>query len=562
MELNLTTNTNAIFLYPLSQKRNPGTTSGSYRSPSRTTSTNSTALSPQTSRVDAVSDGNDRSERRERSTSVFSLPSSSSTDSSPNGSISRINLLSDDHLEEFRSQDSAHSSPVLFVTVHLTVPVKSSPPKMIQSLMVTVRSIESLSFPRGRYEQSTTFEKKVIVEQAAGAALSPGSIYRWEIMIPIPHTNASYERIRYGSSRQRVSAKITFSGILSRTLTFEKPFIFITAPTKDSTESFSWSRTHAASTGHLGPFFIALRTQHLTVGGFVRAALVLSAPRPSLKLQSFSVKVIQQVRIRSRQDPKYSESCLPTQVEFLTATAEDLSSGSGSNSHNEPIERAWVVRLPDCQQIRPSTIAGSDSAILVSHNIEVHLSFLDKPFPSEKVNPCELDEQGRRLYHYRVSWYITLPSCTLRWRSLRLPAYSLLDSDPVPTTPRVFSECEKGESTKYCTCGETLESLLSYECEAETDLFTSALIQEDINRFRLISSKHTPIEHAISGGTGFVYENFEGEVLEETDEERKCRLQREKESNEYAAVEDGSGVPGVMLMQGPSVANDGTLFKV
>lgn len=109
---------------------------------------------------------------------------------------------------------------------------------------------------------------------------------------------------------------------------------------------------------------------------------------------------------------------------------------------------------------------------------------------------------------------------------------------------------------------------MSYECEAELDLFTSALIQEDIDRFRLMASRHaqshTPIEHAISGGTGFVYENFEGEVLEETDEERKCRLQREKEMNEYAAVEGGSDA-GVRLVQpGPrgNSGSDGTLFKV
>jgi len=30
---------------------------------------------------------------------------------------------------------------------------------------------------------------------------------------------------------------------------------------------------------------------------------------------------------------------------------------------------------------RPSTIQGSDAAIHTNHNIEIHLSFLDKPFP-------------------------------------------------------------------------------------------------------------------------------------------------------------------------------------
>jgi hypothetical protein len=76
----------------------------------------------------------------------------------------------------------------------------------------------------------------------------------------------------------------------------------------------------------------------------------------------------------------------------------------------------------------------------------------------------------------------------------------------------------------------------------ESDLFTSTLIQEDIKRFRQLAARHTTTEQQpISGGTSFGYESLEGHVLEETDDERKKRLLREKEVNEYSAVEDGIG---------------------
>lgn len=84
-------------------------------------------------------------------------------------------------------------------------------------------------------------------------------------------------------------------------------------------------------------------------------------------------------------------------------------------------------------------------------------------------------------------------------------------------------------------------SLLSYECEAESNLLTSALMQEDIQRFQQLAARHIHTEQPISGGTSFGSESLEGQVLEETDGERKDRLLREKETNEYSAVEDGVG---------------------
>jgi hypothetical protein len=90
--------------------------------------------------------------------------------------------------------------------------------------------------------------------------------------------------------------------------------------------------------------------------------------------------------------------------------------------------------------------------------------------------------------------------------------------------------------------------LISYECEAESDLFTSKMLQDDIKRFRLMSTQRSPSEQPISGGVGFSSESIEGHVMEETEEESKRRLQNEKEVHEYAAVEEGVGE--VRLVQG------------
>jgi hypothetical protein len=144
-----------------------------------------------------------------------------------------------------------------------------------------------------------------------------------------------------------------------------QPIAFIALPTKESTESFSWARTHAALTGHLGvnpffelyytqshflfdqPLFIALRTQHLTVGGFVRVALVLSGPKPTLSLNSFTITIVQQPRVRSRKEPKIMEISVPTYTEFFKATEADL-----MLLPNQPADKAWIARLPSCDEIR------------------------------------------------------------------------------------------------------------------------------------------------------------------------------------------------------------------
>ena len=59
------------------------------------------------------------------------------------------------------------------------------------------------------------------------------------------------------------------------------------------------------------------------------------------------MKLVQQVKVRSREVPSIVESALPSEVEFLTASNEDLEIKEGQS-----LERTWLVRIPDCNKIR------------------------------------------------------------------------------------------------------------------------------------------------------------------------------------------------------------------
>jgi hypothetical protein len=108
MELDLTTHTTHLFLYPAGQVRD-------FENEARTTTS---AAGP--------SLGNHPSSHR----------------ASPSSSIAHLNLQDDG---DNKDGHGGSNSAVLLVTVHLTVPPKATPPKTIQSLVVTVTAIETLS---------------------------------------------------------------------------------------------------------------------------------------------------------------------------------------------------------------------------------------------------------------------------------------------------------------------------------------------------------------------------------------------------------------------------------
>lgn len=114
-------------------------------------------------------------------------------------------------------------------------------------------------------------------------------------------------------------------------------------------------------------------------------------------------------------------------------------------------------RLLTITHHRPSTLPGSNTAIRLSHIFEVQVTYTaDSTLTSPELQ-------------YKASWPIILPNCNCQWRSLRLPEYSILDADPVPVRSRDDWQPEKYANIHVshgsCSCGDTLEQMLSWEKE-------------------------------------------------------------------------------------------------
>ncbi|MCP6330184.1 hypothetical protein NL460_29020, partial [Klebsiella pneumoniae] len=77
-----------------------------------------------------------------------------------------------------------------------------------------------------------------------------------------------------------MQVKATFPGLLGKkTLVAEKNMFFI--QTVAATGFLPYYHVHRGAEEGLGPVFLGVRTQHLTVGGYLRITFSLDSPSPT-----------------------------------------------------------------------------------------------------------------------------------------------------------------------------------------------------------------------------------------------------------------------------------------
>lgn len=149
-----------------------------------------------------------------------------------------------------------------------------------------------------------------------------------------------------------------------------------------------------------------------------------------MKLQAVTMALLQRVTLHSRKRPEYVEQCPEERYEFLNLRGPELDSQVIHTKalcrpqpylEDDGVQVEWITRLPTDHEARPTTLAGGDAHIKLSHNLEfVILYDIDGDQPVK-------DAQGNAMrMRYRVTWPVTLVSCALRWRSLVLPEVSSL----------------------------------------------------------------------------------------------------------------------------------------
>lgn len=384
--------------------------------------------------------------------------------------------------------------PCLVVSLTLSIPANAVlPAGGIESLTVELMANESLGFPDAPFEYNTLTYAQKTLDEARDVVLEPGQTYHFQTLIEVPHHVTPFECNRYGRVLPRVRARLHWAGAKSRLfggprdLRAEQDVWVMGVPRTSNV--LDYARTHQSFVEHLGPIILHARTQHLTVGGYLRLGLSLPAPALGCKIEKVLITLVQSTKLTSRSNSGHFTVCKPERIPFLSVEGEELQKclrSSVDQQSGRALSGNWVARIPHDRYARPSTLEGSkDAALRITHQLEVRIVFVPPETVANKpVFPVA----------YSAAWPLTLASCACRWRSLKLPMYSEQDPLPVEDAAAVVADFQdkrarggrRGHADacdqSICSCGIKLDELLRYECEQDRAQQTSTvrLMEQEI----------------------------------------------------------------------------------
>lgn len=241
-----------------------------------------------------------------------------------------------------------------------------------------------------------------------------------------------------------------------RTSTFATPFMLSTHPAQ--------------------PYTMALQSQHITVAGLLLFRFHLLCPPHAVQIYSIKVKINQKVVLHSAIEEGFTiavppdprtvfrlDAVHPPNSGHIVVATSSATSRSGSQTpHLGPLrtverDEDWkfmhLARVPNDNSLRPSTQEGSQTGIVIQHDIYVELQYrvVKEDEGSEKSSAILLKGKERErereekltlvvskpldLHSVRIPSFhrvLTAVQCCCFLDSLTLPVYSLEDPHPTP----------------------------------------------------------------------------------------------------------------------------------
>ncbi|PWN22104.1 hypothetical protein BCV69DRAFT_132733 [Microstroma glucosiphilum] len=399
------------------------------------------------------------------------------------------------------------SSTQVTLVVTLTVPSRSKSAEHIRDLVVTITARESLLFDTGIFESNIPYQSVHTIKEAAGVRVEGGNVYKWELPVFIPSDAPPHEQSRHGRVHWTATAQMTFPGrFFNKTLEAVTTIRVVQIPSEQS--AFTFEHQHDAFAEGLGPVKAAFISRTFSVGGYLRGGLLLAAPPPRLKLHSIVLTLIQTTQLTSRKRADYAETQRPERHNFMTLKGAELDNAVthiGAYCRARPsvqgeLELVWLARLPNEDDVRPSTLEGGRTAMSFTHQLEMSITF-----DADPTQP-RLDQDGERLLsRYRTARPVSIYSCAAGWASVILPEVSTMslclllcaaahEANVAPFASHAqYSAIEcvgqeetmaRSERTKYphCVCGSPLSAILRDEDEAEAGtVCTSILLRQRLS---------------------------------------------------------------------------------
>ncbi|GAA5959797.1 hypothetical protein JCM21900_001018 [Sporobolomyces salmonicolor] len=342
------------------------------------------------------------------------------------------------------------------------------------------------------YESGVCLEKTVALFRDGEVVELEKGEHTFEFIIIVPSQTACYERCQYGRVRHTITAKAKGLGNMGGdVMSNEKPVFLITNPGLEdvSKPPPPLHLKFEGSLDEIGPYTMAMQSQHIMVGGLLLFRLSLLFPPRDLYIYSIKVKIVQQFHLKSPQDASHESAPPPhAQTVFILDSAhppnmakvQDNNLGGRSGSQTPrfgPLkvlkkDEMWKIhhlaRLPNDNHIRPTTHEGTVTPISVTHSIQMELTFRrlteEESYPSgEGVSSGSLSKKGKEKEKEPerrkvvMSKPLDIFSCCCFLDSLTLPVYSLLDPNPVPLD---------AEMCLPCVCGMNLKQLIENHATA------------------------------------------------------------------------------------------------
>ncbi|KAK4700513.1 hypothetical protein P7C70_g5733, partial [Phenoliferia sp. Uapishka_3] len=313
------------------------------------------------------------------------------------------NLLSKPTLAVTLEQDMVHlrpsldagfpsDDPVVRGTVLLSLPA----PRAIKSIKVVLEGISDVCGGTGWPYETTTALKKELDLEFADEVLKAGN-HAFNFAFIIPSSTAVYQRSTYGRIRHYVKATIQCSSGIMSTFLSPPVALYLTAnqtPLNEPPEPLEIAIEHFSE--ELGPIGVGISSPHFTVASLLSLRLSLLGPPTSLTIHSISCYITQTFalhyddgRVFNPDARKYPLKAIAPNT--VPAPSGVLAFGSSDAEHEkdkDPLRKLKkgeeynyqrLMRVPDDDFVRPTTLTGTETKIRASHTLSVEIRYRKSP---------------------------------------------------------------------------------------------------------------------------------------------------------------------------------------
>ncbi|KAK4049122.1 hypothetical protein OIO90_005592 [Microbotryomycetes sp. JL221] len=377
--------------------------------------------------------------------------------------------------------DQPAQDPIVQGTVTLRLPKK----RTLNHLTVRLVGRQDISWAEGKpLETHTTLDKEVSLfgKGKRDVELDKGE-HKFEFSIIVPSSTACCERCKYGKTRHSVFAKAKGLGQLGTDILSTERAVFLIANPGGaglSSPPPSLDYRFEGVLDDIGPYTMALQSQHVMVSGLLLFRFNLVSPPVHVAIYSIKVKVHQYYTLHSPTDinrvatpppevrtimvldgtnePNYGAYEERPLSERAQATSPRTSNILRVVRPNEEYMIHHLGRFPDDIALRPSTQEWSETCIRIRHEVAMEVTYRVMKSDEAASGVLKAPEKTKGKERERipdrkklvVSKPIEIFSCCCFVDSLSLPPYALID--PIRAkdkAPLCMCEFSMGDVIKY-----------------------------------------------------------------------------------------------------------------